>query len=162
MKKAMSLFVVFSLILPLVLVPVGAKGEDELPPWVEEGEIWHPAGEIMLFEDDGCPKNHFAPKGYTYQGYTEGNTLAEAIVQTAMVKLVAWIPGLGQIASIIDTVTTIEWIKNGIEEGRLRTNYFKYVYTNGNLYWHHYYWYYYNQEGGYLCYLSCEVNTNVT
>lgn len=163
MKKELSIILSFALLLPMILVPTFAinnTASDELPPWVEEGEVWHPANGIMPIEDDGCPKSHFPPKGYVYQGYTEGNSVLDAVVQTGMVQLVGWLPGIGTVVQIIDAATTLEWLLPAIEEGRIRTTYHKYVYTNGSLYWHHYYWYYRSDTDGLYRYFACEVKTN--
>lgn len=62
-----------SMLLPLIVISVSATDNTEivdLPPWVEDGEIWHPADGIMPLEDFGyCPQNHRPPAGYTYHWY---------------------------------------------------------------------------------------------
>ena len=161
-SKATSMVLIASMLLPLLAISVSATNNTKTvdsPPWVEDGEIWHPADEIMPLEDFGyCPQNHRPPAGYTYQGYTEGNSLMDAVVQTGMVQLVAWLPGIGTIVQIIDAALTLEWLVPAIKEGHLRINYFKYVYINEKTYaeWYHYSWYY-RDEDGLLRYVGCKV-----
>ena len=164
MKKLVSLILalslVFSMMAPSFAVNDNNSTTDDLPYWVEEGETWHPASEIATCEDDGCPQSHFAPKGYTYQGYTEGNSIFDSFVQGGLVKLVGNLPGIGLIVKIIDAATTLEWLIPLAETGYLPTTYHKYVYTNGSLYWHHYNWYYRSPSDKLFRHLTCDVKTN--
>ena len=163
MKRLLSVFLCLSMFLPAFCISTYAVSDissSELPPWVEDGEIWHPADGIMTIEDDGCPKSHFPPAGYVYQGYSEGNTVFDVAVTSGIAHLIGVIPGIGTIVKIIDAVGTLEWLLPAVQGGRVKTTYYKYVYTNGNLYWHHYYWYYRSNTDGLFRYLDCEVRTN--
>lgn len=74
-KGLISLLLTFIMCFSLCVPAFAAPAETELPPWVEEGEQWFPANGIMPLEDFGnCPKGHTGPSGYTYEGYTMGQS----------------------------------------------------------------------------------------
>lgn len=168
MKRFVSIVLAISmlcsLVVPAMAVEESTNNGEELW-WVEEGEIWHPAEGVMAVEDDGCPNSHFAPSGFTYKGYTEGNTFWEGrFVDAGLYLLAAFTGGgigLGTVATIISWTNGAESFRNFLEEGVLRTTYHKHIYTNGNRYWYHYIWYYVDDNyNGYLRFVACETQTN--
>ena len=103
------------------------------------------------------------PEGYTYQGYTEGNCITDAIVTGVMVQCLSYLPGIGTIAWIIDKTLTAEWIIESIQDGQLHTDYIKYTYSNasGSQKWYHIiFWCESDDPSGiYRQYVGCSVET---
>ena len=163
MKKTVSLMLALVLCFTFCVPAFAVTPEenDDLPPWVEEGETWHPANGIMPLEDmDGCAENHRPPSGYVYQGYTSGNTVFEVAIETVVIYLFAkYIPDFGNFVSMIDNALTVEWIKNSVENGHILSNYDKYVYTKGDNYYYHIIWYY-RADDGLFRQITCAVKTH--
>lgn len=164
MKKFISLILAIVMCFSLCAPAFAQDSIDiEVAEFILDGsqEIWHPANGVMPLEDmDGCMKGHRPPAGFVYQGYYTGNTVVDTIVQSGIVQLMSYIPGIGLIVSIIDSTLTIEWLSHYAEEGRLRTNYDKYTYTNANgvTYYHIIWWY--RADDGLYRQLACEVQTS--
>ena len=158
-KKLTALFLTLVMCMTVCAPAFAADtgNSDEFVPELAEGETWHPANGIMPLEDD-YPCNHRAPSGYFYQGYIEGNTLLEAVFKTSALTLSTMlVPQLGVVNIVISTASTIETIRNWVEDGMLRSTYHRYIYKKGTDYWYHTYWYY-RGDDGYLHYLTCEVD----
>ncbi len=159
-KKLLSLALALVMCLSLC-VPAFAKeaepSDSSTPPWVEEGETWVLARDIMPMEDESCPKGHWCPDGYVYQGYTEGNSQIDAAITEGMVLITSIVPGIGIITQIISLSLLAESVQQCIElNGRVPGNYIKYVYKNSeNYYWYHIVWM--DTIDGWPRYLTCTV-----
>ena len=88
---------------------------------------------------------------------SEDASVVDAFVQGGLSYLAGFIPGLGTIITIIDASLTIESLKRAIDEGYIRTTYYKYVYTSADSYYYHLVWVYRAPEDGMYRQLGCEV-----
>jgi len=159
-RKMMSLALALVMCLTLCVPAFAAtpKETEEPPTWVEEGETWALARDIIMpMEDDSCPQGHWRPDGYVYQGYTQGNTVFDTVIEGGMVKILGYFTGVGLIAELINFALQAETVQQVIElNGRIPGNYIKYVYKNSeNYFWYHIVWM--DTIDGWPRYLTCSV-----
>lgn len=161
-KRLISLVMASVMMMSLVAhASAVTLNEEQLPPWVLEGEVWHPVDEIMTLEDFGnCPKGHTGPAGYKYQGYTFGythvvdNNLASNMIGIASIAS-AEVPMLSFSLAVLG-LGVANMPKFEIGEP---IDYWKYIYTKGNsTFIHVVYAYKYNYNGTpEYRYLTCET-----
>lgn len=155
-QKIMSLVLAMVMCFSLCVPAFAATPDDEnLPIWVEEGEDWFPANGIMPLEDFGnCPKGHTGPSGYTYQGYTMGQSTGHYDSFAEVISFVSAVSDDLIIRSVTSlSAAVLRWLAKH-EDPDL--TYFKYVYTKGSSTFYHVI-YTINQGGGEYTYLTCET-----
>lgn len=157
MKKIVSLFLAIAMCLTLCMpaLAISPDADASLPPWVDEGETWVPAGDVMLLEDFGtCPRGHGAPAGYKYKGYTTGKSSSNyddlALILTFL-SVGTGDPINIQVGSLGAAV--LNWL-HGKEDPDV--TYFEYVYTKAGAapYIHVIYAF---DDGDFYEYISCET-----
>lgn len=130
---------------------------NQLPPWVEEGETWHPANGIMLVEDYGnCPKGHTGPSGYTYQGYTTGvcsSNFDDFVRALSIISIFSKDPIVVAGSSLGAVI--VDWLD---DHENPNLHYFKYVYTSGSYTFYHIIYTLYQPSAGFnYSYITCET-----
>ena len=161
-RRIISLFLVVATLLLLCIPAFAAEPNETLPPWVEEGETWHPVGDIALHEDEGrCPKGHGGPAGYTYQGYTTGKTGMDASGAADFRGVITIISILADNDIVVKVASLgnvfLEWLERQTNKNQLP--YFKYVYTKPGYapYVHIVYTFYED----YYHYVTCETYSDI-
>ncbi|WP_312280556.1 hypothetical protein [Oscillibacter sp.] len=157
-RKMMSLALALVMCLTLCVPAFAATPQEteEPPTWVEEGETWVLASDIIMpMEDDSCPQGHWRPDGFVYQGYTQGNTQIDGAISAGIVLITSFIPGIGTLTQIISLALLADGVEQTIRlNGRVPGNYIKYVYTNSqNNIWYHIVWM--DTIDGWPRYLTC-------
>ncbi len=148
-----------------ISVPAFADTTQSLPSNVVlyEGETWIPPSELTPFhsvlresENSDCGKtDHLAPKGYRYVGCVKGDSVVDSFIAGVSATIIGFVPGIGTITTIISLGLATEGLLNYLEEGRVRTTYYKYIWQSGNQTWTHIIWTYPDSTGE--KYLTCEV-----
>ena len=158
MKKIVSLFLAIAMCLTLCMpaLAISPDADASLPPWVDEGETWVPAGDVMLLEDFGtCPKGHGAPAGYKYEGYTTGKSSSNYDGLARVFRIISALTGKEVIVSVGSILTSeaLDWLA---EQEDPNVTYFKYVYTKAGAapYIHIIYTF---DDGDFFEYISCET-----
>lgn len=165
MKKIFAWSIIIAILIPMFLLPVSAKDQGPFPGLASYGAIWHPANGIMPVEDDSCPKGHYRPDGYVYQGYYEGDSVIDTSVVSAGLLFTAFIPGLKEITFILSAYYLGEGLYTYLKNGHtVPGKYFEYVYLKGSNYWIHIVWV--EKEPGlfdltFPGYLTCKVEQGI-
>ncbi len=155
MKKIISILLTI-VIYCLMCVPAMASMREEIPSWVEEGEQWHPATEIMPMEDFGnCPKGHTGPKGYTYEGYVEGKATATFDIVSGVLSIVSKLSGID--LTVDESMMSGNFYK-GLKNGeKPEITYFKYSYVSGRSHFYHIIYAEKKTNTSRYTYLTCET-----
>ena len=164
-KKIISLLLICSMMLGVCPVAwavekneVGAIAgtDEEIVVSLEESQAI--LSILREIENSECGvSSHIAPSGYRYVGCTKGNSVVDAMVTEAGGMIMAHIPGLGTIYALISASLALDTFLNWMDEGRIRTTYYKYTWRNGGKEWTHVVWVY--NDKGQDKYLACEVVT---
>ena len=158
MKKLMSVLLAISMCMAMCVPAFAAEPHEEestLPPWVEEGETWHPVGNVMPREDFGnCPQGHVPPSGYTYQGYTTGSAVGRFDDIALIIYFGSLATGDPIAISVGGAASTLLFWLHGKQNPNL--TYFKYVYTKPG-YAPFIHVSYSIDDDGFYQYLTCET-----
>lgn len=130
----------------------------EIPEWVQDGEIWIPANEdgIMPLEDFGdCPQGHAAPAGYSYQGQTIGKATTLYEDTKGWLKVVSVITKGSIYVDAADlSVDFLNKLRDGEDPN---IDYIKRVFTKGNSTWYHITYAEKKTSTSYYTYVTCEA-----
>lgn len=163
MKKShrlVSMALIFAMCASMC-IPVFAQ--EPLPPGVSEDELWFPSNGIILLEEPNAAcglTSHRPPTGYTYVGYSSGDSSVEMVVADGLTTLIAFIPGLGWVSTAFLIANLTITMQEYLDHGQVLTTYNKYIWGNGQgSYWYHIVWAADSDGDGQKEYITCEVQT---
>ena len=163
LTSLLSFAILFTMLAPSYALALTSNStSSDIPPCVTEDEIWYPANGVMpLEEGNECGKTgHLAPKGYTYQGYSRGNSLMESTISGSVITIIGTIPGFGTISAVISLTIAGQTVYNYFKDnGQVRTTYTKYIWSNADEYWCHIVWTHDCDGDGLKEYVACDVET---